>query len=127
MGSREEFDLTEAISAPGRTDRETAEHWMKMGNKIVIIKHGKEGSTAHTADGEYSIKPFPVKAFKSFGGGDGYGSAFIYGASTSWTALSSEVHRLPCLLLLTAARSSCRRLMKLKSLSKKKRISTVKW
>lgn len=79
MGSREEFDLTEAISAPGRTDRETAEHWMKMGNKIVIIKHGKEGSTAHTADGEYSIKPFPVKAFKSFGGGDGYGSAFIYG------------------------------------------------
>ena len=79
MGSREEFDLTEAISAPGRTDRETAAHWMSMGNKIVIIKHGKEGSTAHTADGEYSIKPFPVKAFKSFGGGDGYGSAFIYG------------------------------------------------
>ena len=29
--------------------------------------------------GKYNIKPFPVKAFKSFGGGDGYGSAFMYG------------------------------------------------
>ncbi len=84
MGSREEFDLTEAISAPGRSDKETAAHWMSMGNKIVIIKHGKQGSTAHTADGEYSIKPFPVKAFKSFGGGDGYGSSFIYGLLEGW-------------------------------------------
>ena len=79
MGSREEFDLTESISAPGRTDAETAAYWISKGNSIVIIKHGKQGSTAHTADGEYNIKPFPVKAFKSFGGGDGYGSAFIYG------------------------------------------------
>ena len=79
MGSREEFDLTESISAPGRTDEETAAYWLSRGNSIVIIKHGKKGSTAHTATGEYNIKPFPVKAFKSFGGGDGYGSAFIYG------------------------------------------------
>ena len=79
MGSREEFDLTESISAPGRTDEETAAYWLSRGNSIVIIKHGKKGSTAHTAEGEYNIKPFPVKAFKSFGGGDGYGSAFIYG------------------------------------------------
>lgn len=79
MGSREEFDLTESVSAPGRTDKEIAAHWLSKGNSIVIIKHGKQGSTAHTADGEYNIKPFPVKAFKSFGGGDGYGSAFICG------------------------------------------------
>ena len=52
---------------------------MPGSNNSVIIKHGKKGSTAHTAAGEYNIKPFPVKAFKSFGGGDGYGSAFIYG------------------------------------------------
>ena len=128
MGSREEFDLTEAISAPGRTDRETAEHWMKMGNKIVIIKHGKEGSTAHTASIQSNrsqlrrLSPSAAvtatvrHSFTDF-------SKF----STSWTALSSEVHRLQCLLPLTAARSSCRRLMKLKSLSKKKRISTAKW
>ena len=85
MGSREEFDLTEAISAPGRSDAESAKEWIEKGNKIVIIKHGKQGSTAYTADGNsYSIKPFPVKAFKSFGGGDGYGSSFIYGLLSGW-------------------------------------------
>lgn len=80
MGSREEYDLTQAIFAPGIDDEATAAHWFSKGAKIVIIKHGKEGSTAHTSDGQkYNIKPFPVKAFKSFGGGDGYGSAFLSG------------------------------------------------
>ena len=78
MGSREEYDLTESVYMPGATDEQTAKYWTQKGAKIVIIKHGKEGSTAHTFDGKsYNIKPFPVKAFKSFGGGDGYGSAFL--------------------------------------------------
>jgi 5-dehydro-2-deoxygluconokinase len=47
--------------------------------RIVVIKHGKEGSTAYASDGAYSIKPFPTEKLKSFGGGDGYGSAFLYG------------------------------------------------
>lgn len=85
MGSREEFDLTEAITEKGRTDEQTASYWIGKGNKIIIIKHGKKGSTAYTADGKnYSIKPFPVTAFKSFGGGDGYGSSFIYGLLEGW-------------------------------------------
>ncbi len=80
MGSREEYDLTQAISLPGADDAKTAAHWFAHNAKIVIIKHGKEGSEAHTCDGKrYKIKPFPVKAFKSFGGGDGYGSAFLSG------------------------------------------------
>lgn len=80
MGSREEYDLTQAIFAPNMNDEETAKYWFGKKAKIVIIKHGKEGSTAHACDGgRYNIKPFPVKAFKSFGGGDGYGSAFMYG------------------------------------------------
>lgn len=85
MGSREEFDLTEAITQKGRTDEESAAYWIDKGNKIIIIKHGKQGSTAYTADGKnYSIKPFPVTALKSFGGGDGYGSSFIYGLLEGW-------------------------------------------
>lgn len=84
MGSREEYDLTEAIIAPGRNDEETASYWMEKGNKIVIIKHGKQGSTAHTADGDFNIKPFPIDATKSFGGGDGYGSSFIFGLLEGW-------------------------------------------
>lgn len=80
MGSREEYDLTQAIFAPQMNDDQTAEYWFSKRAKIVIIKHGKKGSTAHTFDGQkYNIKPFPVTAFKSFGGGDGYGSAFLYG------------------------------------------------
>ncbi|MCL2508137.1 MAG: 5-dehydro-2-deoxygluconokinase [Oscillospiraceae bacterium] len=78
MGSREEFDLMEAIIEPGRSDRQSADYWLAKGNQIVIIKHGKKGSTAYTQQGSYSVKPFPVTALKSFGGGDGYGSAFIY-------------------------------------------------
>lgn len=80
LGSREEYDLTESLIAPGRTDIETAEAWCAGGARIVVIKHGKEGSTAYAYDGNsYSIKPFPVKALKGFGGGDGYAAAFLYG------------------------------------------------
>lgn len=84
MGSREEFDLMESLTEKGRGDKASAKYWMEKGNKIIIIKHGKKGSTAYTADGEFSIKPFPVVALKSFGGGDGYGSAFIYGLLEGW-------------------------------------------
>ena len=79
LGSREEYDLTERLIRPGMSDAETAAYWHAQNAKIVIIKHGKEGSTAYTNDGQsYSIKPFPVKLLKSFGGGDGYASAFLY-------------------------------------------------
>lgn len=80
LGSREEYDLTQRLIQEGMDDRQTAAYWHSWNAKIVIIKHGKDGSTAYTNDGEsYSIKPFPVKLLKSFGGGDGYASAFLYG------------------------------------------------
>lgn len=85
MGSREEFDLTEALIENGRTDRQTADYWHSRNAKIVIIKHGKRGSTAYTNDGkEYTVRPFPVEALKSFGGGDGYGAGFLYGLFRGW-------------------------------------------
>lgn len=85
LGSREEFDLTQKLIAPDNNDRDTAAFWHRHGAKIVIIKHGKEGSTAYTNDGnQYGIKPFPVKLLKSFGGGDGYASAFLYGLLKGW-------------------------------------------
>lgn len=85
MGSREEFDLTEALIRPGMTDEQSAAYWQERNAKIVVIKHGMEGSTAYCDDGEkFSIKPFPVTARKGFGGGDGYGSGFLYGLFQGW-------------------------------------------
>ena len=85
LGSREEFDLTEKFIGLDGTDKSSASYWHGKNAKIVIIKHGKDGSTAYTNDGEsYTIKPFPVKLLKSFGGGDGYASAFLYGILEGW-------------------------------------------
>ena len=78
LGSREEFDLTEHILGVCENDKESAGRWQDCGCKIVVIKHGKEGSTAYTCDGNhYAVKPFPTNALKGFGGGDGYASSFI--------------------------------------------------
>jgi len=85
MGSREEFDLTEKLILPGMSDEESAALWESYNAKIVVIKHGMKGSTAYTFDKQkFSIKPFPVEARKGFGGGDGYGSGFLYGLYQGW-------------------------------------------
>lgn len=88
MGSREEFDLTEKLIRPGMTDQESSALWQGYRAKIVVIKHGMQGSTAYTCDGQaFSIKPFPVTARKGFGGGDGYGSGFLYGLYQGWDVI----------------------------------------
>lgn len=80
LGSREEFDLAEWLVSPGMDDKGSAAFWHSKGAKIIVIKHGKEGSTAYTNDGrDFTVKPFPIKLFKRTGGGDGYASAFLYG------------------------------------------------
>ncbi|MBQ8151914.1 MAG: 5-dehydro-2-deoxygluconokinase, partial [Firmicutes bacterium] len=85
IGSREEFDLTEALIMPGMTDKESADYWFRHNAKIVLIKHGMKGTTAYTTSGEsLSIKPFPVTARKGFGGGDGYNSALFRGLFKGW-------------------------------------------
>lgn len=86
MGSREEFDLTENLSSDsGIADHELAEKYIACGNKIIIIKHGKKGSVAYTADKKaYKVDSYRIKLLKSFGGGDAYGSAFIYGLLEGW-------------------------------------------
>lgn len=79
IGSREEYDLCEGLLDLDGTDKASAAYWQSKCAKIVIVTHGKQGSTAYTNDGlDFSIKPFSVKLLKSFGGGDGYTSAFLY-------------------------------------------------
>lgn len=86
IGSREEFDLTEMLDDTNTVkDFEIADKYLNYGNKIVIIKHGKKGSIAY-CEGEnaYKVDSFSVQLLKSFGGGDAYASAFIYGILEEW-------------------------------------------
>ncbi len=81
IGTREEFDIMETVTLKGNKDDSiTANRWFDYNAKIVVIKHGKEGSIAYTKDGK-AIKGavFPVTPLKSFGAGDSYAGAFIYG------------------------------------------------
>lgn len=88
LGSREEYDLTEKLIQPDMSDEQSAAYWQSKRAKIVVIKHGKKGSTAYTCDGQcFSVKPFPIKKLKSFGGGDGYASAFLYGLLEGWDVI----------------------------------------
>ena len=108
LGSREEFDLTEALLGLPSTDEASAAYWQGKNAKIVVIKHGKQGSTAYTADGSFSIKPFPINALKSFGGGDGYGSAFLFGLLEGWALMDClELGSASASLLVGAHGCSC--------------------
>lgn len=85
LGSREEFDLTQALFKQNQSDEELAAVWHARGVEIVVIKHGKQGSSAFLRNKEsYRVKPFPVQSRKGFGGGDGYASGFLYGIYQGW-------------------------------------------
>jgi len=108
LGSREEFDLTEALLGLPGTDQASAAYWQGQNAKIVVIKHGKQGSTAYVDGGSFGIKPFPINALKSFGGGDGYGSAFLYGLLEGWDIMDClELGSASASLLVGAHGCSC--------------------
>ncbi len=86
MGSREEFELMEKLDKDNDIpDFCLADQYLFHGNQIVIIKHGKQGSLAYGSDRKaYKVGSFSVKLLKSFGGGDAYASAFLYGILEGW-------------------------------------------
>jgi len=87
VGTREEFDCMEKFEAnPGHDDRITASKWFGYAAGIVIIKHGKEGSIAYSADGqEHRARSFPAKVIKTFGAGDSYAAGCFHGLLSGWT------------------------------------------
>lgn len=86
IGTREEFDMMEQLTMKGNVDDHiTAKRWFDYSAKIVVIKHGKEGSIAYTKEGdEVKGAVFPVTPVKTFGAGDSYAGAFIYGLMNGW-------------------------------------------
>ncbi|MCY6483231.1 5-dehydro-2-deoxygluconokinase [Clostridium aestuarii] len=87
IGTREEFEVMEHITDLGNSDDyKTAKKWFDYNGKLVVIKHGKDGSIAYTKDGEtYEGRIFPSKVLKTQGAGDSYASAFIYGLMQDWS------------------------------------------
>ncbi|MFC3884581.1 5-dehydro-2-deoxygluconokinase [Bacillus songklensis] len=81
IGTREEFDMMEKLlNYEESNDQVTAERWFSHHAQIVVIKHGGDGSIAYTGDGQsHRGGIFKTKVLKTFGAGDSYASAFIYG------------------------------------------------
>ncbi|WP_439651881.1 5-dehydro-2-deoxygluconokinase [Oceanobacillus alkalisoli] len=85
IGTRDEFDMMEQFQKEKSTDEETAGKWFSHHAEIVIIKHGAEGSIAYTKQGEsFTSATFKTRVLKTFGAGDSYASAFIYGLMHGW-------------------------------------------
>lgn len=81
IGTREEFDMMEKLlNITESDDHYTASRWFSHRAKLVVIKHGGSGSIAYTKDGHsYKGGIFRTNVLKTFGAGDSYASAFIYG------------------------------------------------
>ncbi|MEH7252608.1 5-dehydro-2-deoxygluconokinase [Neobacillus niacini] len=91
IGTREEFDMIEKIRTYGESSNQiTAQRWFSYHAKIVIIKHGGGGSIAFTRDGKSNhCGVFKTKVLKTFGAGDSYASAFIYGLLNQYSVLEA--------------------------------------
>nr|WP_275983417.1 5-dehydro-2-deoxygluconokinase [Paenibacillus hamazuiensis] len=92
LGGREEFDLLEAVMGPlRRDDQATAEEWFRHRAQIVLVKHGGDGSRAYVRDdGCYQGTTFPANVVKTFGAGDSFAGAFIYGLMNGWSVEKSQ-------------------------------------
>ncbi|MFS0821522.1 5-dehydro-2-deoxygluconokinase [Bacillus sp. 1P02SD] len=86
IGTREEFDMMEQfVKEHQSNDDKTAGKWFSYQAKIVVIKHGQNGSIAYMKDGsKHTSGIFKSNVLKTFGAGDSYASAFIYGLLQGW-------------------------------------------
>jgi len=91
IGTREEFDMMEKLlNIEVSDDKYTASRWFSYKAEIVVIKHGGEGSIAYTKDGDsHRSGIFHSNVLKTFGAGDSYASAFIYGLMTEKSVAES--------------------------------------
>lgn len=91
IGTREEFDTVEYLyNKDNNSDKNSALYWIERGAKLVIVKRGKEGSTAWTNEGdEYKAGIFPAELKKTFGAGDAYASSFISHLIKGYTILEA--------------------------------------
>ncbi|WP_406589467.1 5-dehydro-2-deoxygluconokinase [Bacillus atrophaeus] len=78
IGTRDEFDMME--NRIGGSNDESVKYLFEYSADLVVIKHGVEGSYAYSKSGEvFRAKAYKTNVLKTFGAGDSYASAFIYG------------------------------------------------
>ncbi|WP_340640022.1 5-dehydro-2-deoxygluconokinase [Bacillus atrophaeus] len=78
IGTRDEFDMME--NRIGGSNDESVKYLFEHSADLVVIKHGVEGSYAYSKSGEiFRAKAYKTNVLKTFGAGDSYASAFIYG------------------------------------------------
>ncbi len=77
IGTRDEFNMLENVEE-GNND-ETVKELFQYTPRLIVIKHGVEGSYAYTKDGEvFRGTAYKSNVLKTFGAGDSYAAAFIY-------------------------------------------------
>lgn len=77
IGTRDEFDKLE--NSTHGNNQQTIDHLFQHNPKLIIIKHGVEGSYAYTKKGEsYRGHAYKSNVLKTFGAGDSYASALLY-------------------------------------------------
>ena len=86
LGTLEEYQFMEGLLRLAEwRDARIAEHFLQANAQIVVIKHGKEGSAAFLKNGAtFQAPSFRVKVLKTFGAGDSYAGALIYGLLQDW-------------------------------------------
>lgn len=84
FGGRDEFMLLEKVlDRSNPTDQQIANRWLQKGAQLVVIKHGGDGSVVYTGtDEQHTGRIFPAQVVKTFGAGDSFAGAFIYGLMT---------------------------------------------
>lgn len=76
IGTRDEFDKLE--NKKGK-NADTVAYLFQYRPKLIVIKHGVEGSYAYTKSGEvFKGNAYKSHVLKTFGAGDSYASAFLY-------------------------------------------------
>ncbi|WP_027086571.1 5-dehydro-2-deoxygluconokinase [Cohnella panacarvi] len=107
FGGREEFDILEGnvIDHP-RKDAETADAWLKHHAQLVLVKRGGAGSTAYTRDGGvYPGRTFPAEVVKTFGAGDSFAGAFLYGLLQGWSVDRCQTYGSAAASIVVASHS----------------------
>lgn len=80
VGTREEFDVMEKLFHPANRDDKASAGWLlERGVSLVSIKRGKKGSFIYDGEEVHVGGIYPAKVLKSFGAGDSYSAAFLYG------------------------------------------------